>query len=905
MKTLLVAFFLVIGISLSGCQSGESGVPDDRCLVYENQTQTNRDFASDFAAVSNCRPSYYQDVVFVGKKFKKIALGDHFTCAITEDSQIECFGSNRHGQLTVPKLDNPQFLAAQGVRACAASSTELQCWGFHPFSLKLKGSQAFQDIGVSNKAVCWILTNGIAQCTGDSKIGANSPPSLSFFSSTKYSRILYMDDYYSCASKSDGSLACWGLTYSYWVFRCAFNPLSGCSGDEDLFQYTNNQRAFFEKQLGRKTNLERMYFIADSAHNNSLLCMEQGLKLDCINDTGASLNAPGSKLAGSKSFFCYLDPINILKCETLIASQSKTGFFDTDGGFYSMYFFTDDNTRDRLIYFQDTIDYNTVRNNLPVSNLADPFIQLGVGWTHGCALTQSGTLHCFGYDPGDGRVTGNLRQPDIRLTPVTFVASTGSQQQVTLHPTISPGTGTQVSVSWTQVSGSALSILQQSNGDLLVILPEQASKCIDLDTFGFQLVATNQAGISRTILSEIKLYNQDCQVGTADGLNLTSVNELLAGPSQSIYLIGLLGIGKQAIATFANKMLTTPSTPIGFNIADNPILPASAGNLLAIGSTLGIQTAIQFKPDGSNPQILIFPTAQNTVVNNSVKFIGPGPNLSVWFVANTGIISSNADGSWSTIATYSVLPSTDPMIAIVPFGASNTPLLVTSSNVYSLNGSTWKPLSPSATFGNPKDVYWDSSMIVITFEKCLISISQSTQIPIIPSTCEIQPASGITFNAVSKRVGDANLYWVATSQGLYTLDTAAKTLMLSNASQTNISQVVSNWYGETWYLAGSQTYLHRGEFVDQDRTNKIFVFDASYGANCSRNNQGNALVPVARQCNGQQNCSVTVTPFLVGGDPAPGCAKEFTVSYTCAYGLTYNRYIPHEAAQQMVTLTCE
>lgn len=62
----------------------------------------------------------------------------------------------------------------------------------------------------------------------------------------------------------------------------------------------------------------------------------------------------------------------------------------------------------------------------------------------------------------------------------------------------------------------------------------------------------------------------------------------------------------------------------------------------------------------------------------------------------------------------------------------------------------------------------------------------------------------------------------------------------------------------------------------------ISVRAASYGANCGVA-KGLVTGPIASQCNGQSSCSYVVLHTVLG-DPAPGCAKDYAVEYTCLGG---------------------
>jgi len=83
----------------------------------------------------------------------------------------------------------------------------------------------------------------------------------------------------------------------------------------------------------------------------------------------------------------------------------------------------------------------------------------------------------------------------------------------------------------------------------------------------------------------------------------------------------------------------------------------------------------------------------------------------------------------------------------------------------------------------------------------------------------------------------------------------------------------------------------------------IKVGFATYGGNC-RAPRRNATSHVAAQCNGRSSCRYTVS-YRKLGDPAPGCAKSFVVTWRCG-DKHYSHYIPAEAGfGKQVHMTCK
>ena len=67
------------------------------------------------------------------------------------------------------------------------------------------------------------------------------------------------------------------------------------------------------------------------------------------------------------------------------------------------------------------------------------------------------------------------------------------------------------------------------------------------------------------------------------------------------------------------------------------------------------------------------------------------------------------------------------------------------------------------------------------------------------------------------------------------------------------------------------------------RDNVIHVTSATYGGTTCHQPNGNVTQFLATACNGKKVCDYSVQ-YQVIGDPAPGCAKDFAVQWTCTVG---------------------
>jgi hypothetical protein len=93
----------------------------------------------------------------------------------------------------------------------------------------------------------------------------------------------------------------------------------------------------------------------------------------------------------------------------------------------------------------------------------------------------------------------------------------------------------------------------------------------------------------------------------------------------------------------------------------------------------------------------------------------------------------------------------------------------------------------------------------------------------------------------------------------------------------------------------------------------ISVREATYGETCygkalpagwrNRVTRGNATGIVARACSGQDECDIMVTSEFFG-DPAPLCAKDFRIQWTCPGGRLDEVIAPAEALGQTLHFAC-
>jgi hypothetical protein len=99
-----------------------------------------------------------------------------------------------------------------------------------------------------------------------------------------------------------------------------------------------------------------------------------------------------------------------------------------------------------------------------------------------------------------------------------------------------------------------------------------------------------------------------------------------------------------------------------------------------------------------------------------------------------------------------------------------------------------------------------------------------------------------------------------------------------------------------------ELFISPGVLIEHKQTIRIVM--ATYGRNCGAS-LGNVTDQIVTSCSGRFECSYVID-YTVLGDPAPGCAKEYELTYSCgASDIVKAVRIPGEAGfKRRVDLSC-
>lgn len=109
-----------------------------------------------------------------------LVAGNYFSCALTSQSQVQCWGDGSRNQLDIPQVkDQIVELVAGGYHACLRTASEVRCWGDNTWkeldvpervqknALKIDHFAA----SATAKSTCVVYRDRTVDCWGDNRSG--------------------------------------------------------------------------------------------------------------------------------------------------------------------------------------------------------------------------------------------------------------------------------------------------------------------------------------------------------------------------------------------------------------------------------------------------------------------------------------------------------------------------------------------------------------------------------------------------------------------------------------------------------------------------------------------------------------------------------------------------------------
>lgn len=180
--------------------------------------------------------------------YLSVVAGELYSCAITTDNKLKCWGRNSYGQLgvdsttemTVPTEVTPgttyKYVAAGSQSTCAITSDDkLFCWGFNAYyqlgdgtttwkqiPVAVDSTESYKKVAVGSKHSCGITTSDKMKCWGNNSRGSvgdntttNRTTPVAVNAAVSYKDVTVNDDStdarsFTCAITLDNDLQCWG-----------------------------------------------------------------------------------------------------------------------------------------------------------------------------------------------------------------------------------------------------------------------------------------------------------------------------------------------------------------------------------------------------------------------------------------------------------------------------------------------------------------------------------------------------------------------------------------------------------------------------------------------------------------------------------------------------------------------
>ena len=198
-----------------------------------------------------------------------ISNGNHHNCAILDDASLNCWGRNNHGQLGDSSNinRNSPVVVDLGTNRTAISVSagndftcaildngEIKCWGFNGFGNLGDGTTTSRNtpvlaihstglrassLATPGYSVCAIFDNGSISCWGKSYTVSNQDGPVTGTSSEiqlpsgRTASDIDGTYWHTCALLDNGSVSCWGVnTHGQWGDGTCSASSSSCSGTD-------------------------------------------------------------------------------------------------------------------------------------------------------------------------------------------------------------------------------------------------------------------------------------------------------------------------------------------------------------------------------------------------------------------------------------------------------------------------------------------------------------------------------------------------------------------------------------------------------------------------------------------------------------------------------------------------
>ncbi len=351
---------------------------------------------------------------------RAVSAGDSFSCSLSSDGDIDCWGENAFGQIgdgTKLRRDTPTRIGASnapwkklssgGGHSCAINAAgKLFCWGYNEFGQVGIGTNtdvltptqigtdsdwSLVKLGAAHS--CAIKTSGQLYCwgyNGDGEVGDGSSTDRSapVLIGSDFKEMA-LGDLHTCALKSSGTRSCWGDNSFGKMGKGDYNPtlVPTDSGTPNVWQMIS---AGSEHTCGLRTNGQIFCWGSNSAGQ-----LGQGNTTNSSSELQVGSASNWVAIEAGANFSCAIDSAGSLYCwGDNILAQMQTG--------------------DRI---------NALS---PTKISGDDWESISSGFAHSCGVKTTGQIQCHGAN-GSGQLGSDTNQSK---NSATLISSAGTWSEV-------------------------------------------------------------------------------------------------------------------------------------------------------------------------------------------------------------------------------------------------------------------------------------------------------------------------------------------------------------------------------------------------------------------------------------------------------------------------------------------
>ncbi len=135
--------------------------------------------------------------------WSQVAAGEGFSCALTTDGSLGCWGNDDQGQAS-PPVGSFVSVTAGRSHACALDADgAVTCWGRDDEGQSTPPAAAFAQVEAGSDFTCGVKTSGVARCWGRDMDGQATPPGIPFAQ-------VDAGTWHGCGVSTFGDAICWG-----------------------------------------------------------------------------------------------------------------------------------------------------------------------------------------------------------------------------------------------------------------------------------------------------------------------------------------------------------------------------------------------------------------------------------------------------------------------------------------------------------------------------------------------------------------------------------------------------------------------------------------------------------------------------------------------------------------------